>query len=325
VRMEIVFCCQRGLVKVEKILVYGGYSNKLRETKICRTILLLLHSYVTVHILINLNSHTPAFHSHIFSIFQSKLPILRLDSLLSLGLRLLRRSLQIRLQLLALELHLALGVLQRLIVQVDPGDLCGSDGEDERVHTGEGHVLRSDDEAPARPDGACAHKGEVLSEGELGGGSAEVGGAGEDHAPFHYGGPGAVSIIAGLGIGYRRYGSPGKDAALRPNNKICVPEVYGLGTDRAVHEASKARLRAGSRTRSSAGIGLEVLAEGAEDAGAGAERHICSVVVLAIPMDGVSRGEKVSSAWSRTSCVRDIARCQSSRRFWDWGLRLDRG
>jgi hypothetical protein len=72
--MEIAFCCQRGLLKVEKILIYEGHSNKLRETKICRTILLLLHSYVTVHILISLNSHTPAFHSHIFSIFQSKLP-----------------------------------------------------------------------------------------------------------------------------------------------------------------------------------------------------------------------------------------------------------
>ena len=48
------------------------------------------------------------------------------------------------------------------------------------------HVLRPDDETPAGPDGARAHERKVLGDGELFGGSHEVGCAGDHDAPFHY-------------------------------------------------------------------------------------------------------------------------------------------
>ena len=113
-----------------------------------------------------------------------------LQSLLRLLLRLLSSVLNIQ----HLALGLTLGVLQTLVVHVNATDLCGTDAEDEEVDTSQRDVLGADDEAPARPDGACAHEGEVLGEGEGFGGAGEVGGAGEDHAPFHYWGP--VGVLA---------------------------------------------------------------------------------------------------------------------------------
>jgi hypothetical protein len=114
-----------------------------------------------------------------------------LQSLLRLLLRLLSSVLDIQ----HLALGLTLSVLQTLIVCVDAADLCGTDAEDEEVDTSESDVLGADDEAPARPDGACAHESKVLGEGEGFGGAGEVRGTGEDHAPFHYGGPVVVSAF----------------------------------------------------------------------------------------------------------------------------------
>jgi len=95
-------------------------------------------------------------------------------------------------------LHLALGLtfsaLDRLVVGVDTADLCSTDAEDEEVDSSQGNVLGADNEAPSCPDGACAHESEVLGEGERFSGAGEVGGTGEDHAPFHYWGP--VIVLA---------------------------------------------------------------------------------------------------------------------------------
>lgn len=51
------------------------------------------------------------------------------------------------------------------------------------------HILGLDNEAPSGPDGTGSHEGEVLSQGQLLSWAKEVGGAGEDHAPFHDWGP----------------------------------------------------------------------------------------------------------------------------------------
>lgn len=149
------------------------------------------------------------------------------------------------LQILHLILCLALCVLQALVVEINTTDLSRTDAEDEEVDSGKGNVLGADDEAPAGPDGACAHEGKVLGQGEGFGGAGEVGGAGEDHTPFHYWGP----------------------------------EMHSLWADGTVPELLKSSgLGASSRVDSSAGIcALEERSEGAEDAGAGAERHDCCV------------------------------------------------
>lgn len=130
------------------------------------------------------------------------------DSLLDLALDLIRRSLQVPLQLFPLVLGLSARRLETPVVTVDAADLCGADQKHEEVDSRECHVPGLDDKAPARPDGACAHEGEVLGEGEGLGRAGEVGGAGEDHAPFHDGGPGcrgrtwsAVGMYAGVRLG----------------------------------------------------------------------------------------------------------------------------
>lgn len=46
------------------------------------------------------------------------------------------------------------------------------------------HVLGADDEAPASPDETGACEGEVLGEGELLGGTGEVGDTGKDERPL---------------------------------------------------------------------------------------------------------------------------------------------
>jgi hypothetical protein len=51
------------------------------------------------------------------------------------------------------------------------------------------HVLWSNDETPARPDGAGGDESGVLSEGEFVCWAQEVACAGEDDAPFHHGCP----------------------------------------------------------------------------------------------------------------------------------------
>jgi hypothetical protein len=103
--------------------------------------------------------------------------------------RLLESLLSGVLYILHLALCLALCVLQTLVVHVDTADLGGTDAEDKEVDSSKGDVLGADDEAPAGPDSAGAHEGEVLGEGERFGGAGEVRGAGEDHAPFHHWSP----------------------------------------------------------------------------------------------------------------------------------------
>ena len=46
------------------------------------------------------------------------------------------------------------------------------------------NVTGLDDQAPASPDGTSAHKSSVLSEGELLGGTVEVGDTGDDKRPL---------------------------------------------------------------------------------------------------------------------------------------------
>jgi hypothetical protein len=58
-----------------------------------------------------------------------------------------------------------------------------------------------------------------------------------------------------------------------------TPEVNCFGANLAVPEAGEACLGACGRGGSSSGIELKVLAEGAEDAGAGAEGHGCWYLV----------------------------------------------
>jgi len=211
-----------------------------------------------------------------------------LQSLLSLLLRLLSSVLNIQ----HLALGLTLGVLQALVVHVNATDLCGTDAEDEEVDTSQRDVLGADDEAPARPDCACAHESEVLGEGEGFGGAGEVGGAGEDHAPFHYWGPaGVLTFVRWLGYGVMGFGGGCLLLRMRMRFGECgelathcggrwewregsVPEVDCLGTDGAVPELLEASGLSARRGSMAAGIcALEEGSEGAEDAGAGAERH----------------------------------------------------
>ena len=63
-------------------------------------------------------------------------------------------------------------------------DLGGADEEETEVDGGEEEVAGLDDEAPARPDGARGHEGQVLRDAELRCWAREVGGAGEDDAPL---------------------------------------------------------------------------------------------------------------------------------------------
>ena len=78
------------------------------------------------------------------------------------------------LEILHLALCLALCALDALVVRVNATDLCSADAEDEEVDASKGNVLGADDEAPAGPDSAGAHEGEVLGEGEGFGGAGEV-------------------------------------------------------------------------------------------------------------------------------------------------------
>jgi len=93
------------------------------------------------------------------------------------------------LHVLHLALCLTLGVFQALVVHVNATDLSAAHAKDEEVDSSQSHVLGSDNEAPACPNGACAHESKVLGKGEGFGRPGEVGGTGEDHAPFHYRGP----------------------------------------------------------------------------------------------------------------------------------------
>lgn len=203
-------------------------------------------------------------------------------------LRLLRRRLQIRLQLLPLRLGQRTRI-QALVVRVDPTHLRGADAEKQGVDGSKNDVLGLDDEAPARPDGACAHEGEVLGQREGLCGAGEVGGACGDHGPFHYWGPGGVLVSyecvwvvwCGCGRDPRRWAEIGHRSAangLLQHWKLCaregVPEVNGLGANGRVPEPLEAGgLRAGCCGGIAAGVLGEVCAEGVEGAEAGAERH----------------------------------------------------
>lgn len=109
-----------------------------------------------------------------------------LDRLLDLVLC----RLQIALELLSLSLCLTLGLLQALVIHVNSANLGSTNSEDQGVYSSERNVLGPNDKAPACPDGACAHESSVLGQREGFSGTSEIGGAGEDHAPFHYRCPG---------------------------------------------------------------------------------------------------------------------------------------
>lgn len=81
-------------------------------------------------------------------------------------------------------------LLLRGIVHGNAGQLCDADATKEKVDGGKEVVLRGDDEAPARPDGAGGGEGGVLGQGELVGRAGEVTDSGEDEGPFHDGSPG---------------------------------------------------------------------------------------------------------------------------------------
>ena len=66
----------------------------------------------------------------------------------------------------------------------DPCDLRAAYTEQKEVDRGEEEVAGLDHEAPARPDQTCRDEGAVLREGEGGGWTGEVGGAGEDESPL---------------------------------------------------------------------------------------------------------------------------------------------
>lgn len=82
----------------------------------------------------------------------------------------------------------------------------------------------------------------------------------------------------------------------REEAKQCVPEMHSLWADGTVPELLEASgLGTGSRVDSSAGIcALEERSEGAEDAGAGAERHDCYVFCPSRFFDRVGRGGALS-------------------------------
>jgi hypothetical protein len=69
-------------------------------------------------------------------------------------------------------------------VAQDTADLSSSNTEEEEVDTGKEQVSGLDDEAPSSPDQSRAHEGGVLREGELIGGTGEVGGTGKDETPL---------------------------------------------------------------------------------------------------------------------------------------------
>lgn len=70
------------------------------------------------------------------------------------------------------------------IVDQDARDLDDADDAEEEVDCSQEVVLGLDDEAPAGPDEAGGGQGAVLGEGELLGGAAKVGDAGEDEGPL---------------------------------------------------------------------------------------------------------------------------------------------
>jgi hypothetical protein len=223
---------------------------------------------------IHISSLLQLAHGRLVCRYNSDREFLRLDSLLSL----LRRSLQLGLELFTLALDLPLSRLQTLVVHVDPADLCGSDNKDERVHSSKGNVLGPDDEAPAGPDGTRAHKRKVLGEGEGLCGAREVGCAGEDHAPFHDWCPAELleRCFANCHVVHARaiHCACGR-IGIGSDVVQGIPEMNSLGANGAVPEAGEAS-RASSGGRSSTGICLSLSEEGpeaAEDTGARTERH----------------------------------------------------
>lgn len=86
-------------------------------------------------------------------------------------------------------------------MQSDAGELGDADAAEEEVDGGEEVVLRGDDEAPARPDGAGGGEGGVLGHGELVGGAREVADSGDDESPFHYGSPRLRRVVVSLVLG----------------------------------------------------------------------------------------------------------------------------
>lgn len=105
-----------------------------------------------------------------------------------------------------------------------------------------------------------------------------------------------------------------------------VPEVDSLGTDGAVPELLEASgLSARSRCMSAGICALEEGSEGAEDAGAGAERHdreLCPVLSRsAIRLRGGIGASRVRSRPERVSCASAVAMSGSSTEMINPGLR----
>jgi len=67
--------------------------------------------------------------------------------------------------------------------------LDGTNDKEAEVHRREKHVLRSNDEAPSRPNGTGSHKSGVLCERQLLGGTEKVRCSSKDDTPFHDGCP----------------------------------------------------------------------------------------------------------------------------------------
>jgi len=76
-------------------------------------------------------------------------------------------------------------LLLATVIHEDAGDLDDADEAEEEVYGCEHNVSRFDDQAPAGPDQTCGCQGGVLCEGELFGGTVEVGDASEDETPLH--------------------------------------------------------------------------------------------------------------------------------------------
>lgn len=74
--------------------------------------------------------------------------------------------------------------LQTLLIVQYPRDLSGSHAKQQKVHTGEEHVLWANHKAPSCPDQSRGHERGVLREGDVFGGTGKVCGAGEDEAPL---------------------------------------------------------------------------------------------------------------------------------------------
>lgn len=108
---------------------------------------------------------------------------LDLLSLLNCSFRILYDSLNHARLRLQLFLH-ALLALNTILINKHSSNLRSTNTEKQEIDSGQGHVLRSDDEAPPRPNGTRGKEGEVLCKREIRSGTEEVRHAGKDDSPL---------------------------------------------------------------------------------------------------------------------------------------------